>query len=143
MGFAKPSEAPEQSGWSLEDEENIGSLFVIEPKEEKEVETKDYGKKTVVVASVTEIDRENPSKSVTHDDVYIFAGWVKGSVRHLIEDGGMALGELAQDADKGQGKNAAWVLEDYDKEDEEAATAWLNARSQGALGGGKKKKGKK
>lgn len=147
MSFAKPSEAPASDGWKFSTEENIGSLFVFEPKEEKEVDT-DWGERTVIVADVTEIDLENPvDDSETHEDVYIFPAWVQGSIRHAIATGEKVLGRLQQDADKGQGKNAAWVIEDADDEDMEAATAWLNARSRNQLGAGeksdKKKKSKK
>lgn len=147
MSFAKPSEAPASDGWKFSTEENIGSLFVFEPKEEKEVDT-DWGEKTIIVADVTEIDLENPvDDSETHEDVYIFPAWVQGSIRHAIATGEKVLGRLQQDADKGQGRNAAWVIEDADDEDIEAATAWLNARSRSQLGAGgtsdKKKKSKK
>lgn len=147
MSFAKPSEAPASDGWKFSTEENIGSLFVFEPKEEKEVDT-DWGEKTIIVADVTEIDLENPvDDSETHEDVYIFPAWVQGSIRYAIATGEKVLGRLQQDADKGQGKNAAWVIEDADDEDMEAATAWLNARSRNQLGAGeksdKKKKSKK
>lgn len=147
MSFAKPSEAPASSEYKFSVEENIGSLFVIEPKEEKEVDT-EHGEKKVIVSTVTEIDLENPvDDSETHDDVWVFPAWIQGSIRHAIADGGMVLGRLQQDADKGKGRNAAWVLEDPDEEDIEAATAWLNARSRNQLGAGeksdKKKKSKK
>lgn len=145
MSFVKPSEAPASDGWKFSTDENIGSLFVFEPKEEKEVDT-DWGPKKIIVADVTEIDLENPvDGSETHEDVYIFPAWVQGSIRAAIADEGMVLGRLQQDADKGQGRNAAWVIEDADAEDEEAAVAWLNARSRGKLGADKssKKKSKK
>lgn len=141
MGFSKPSEAPADSGWKFSVEENIGSLFVFEPKEEKDVET-NWGDKTIIVADITEIDLENPSESETHPDVYVFPAWVQGSIRHAIADGGMVLGRLQQDAEKGQGKNLAWVIEDPDDEDIEAATAWLNSRSRSQLGASAKDKKK-
>lgn len=143
MSFVKPSDAPEQDGWKFSVEENIGMLFVIEPKEEIEVET-DWGDKKVIVSDITEIDFDNAEDSETHEDVYVFPAWIQGDIRHAMPDG-MVLGRLAQDADKGQGKNAAWVLEDPDEEDIEVATAWLNSRSRAKLGasGSKKKSSKK
>lgn len=143
MSFMKPSEAPAGSDYKFSTEENIGSLFVLEPKEEKEVET-EHGDKKVIVATVTEIDLENPvDNSESHEDVWVFPAWIQGSIRSSIAEGGMVLGRLAQDADKGKGKNAAWVLEDPDEEDIEAATAWLNARSRATLGVDEKKSSKK
>lgn len=147
MSFLKPSDAPAQEGWKLSVEENIGSLFVFEPKGEKEVDT-DHGLKTVVVADVTEIDLDDVSESETHEDVYVFPAWIKGDIRHAIAEGGMVLGRLAQDPDKGKGKNAAWVLTEPDEEDAEAAEAWLKQRNRSKLGldsdsGEKKRKKKK
>lgn len=149
MSFAKPSEAPAGDGWKFSVDENIGSLFVIEPKAEDEMDDKyNVGQtRKYIVADVTEIDIENPVEdSETHDDVWIFPAWIQGAIRHAIADGGMVLGRLAQDPDKGRGKNVAWVLEDPDEEDIEAATAWLNNRSRSKLGadsGSGKKKSKK
>lgn len=144
MGFSKPSEAPADSGWKLSVEENIGSLFVFEPKQETEIEDKfNGGERKIIVADVTEIDLENPSESETHKDVWVFPAWIQGSIRHAISSGEKVLGRLGQDPDKGRGKNVAWVIEDPDEEDMEAAEAWLSNRSRSELGGGTKKKGKK
>lgn len=139
--FVNPSEAPSGGdGWKFSVEENIGSLFVLEPKEEIEIDT-DWGKKKVIVTDVTEIDLDDPEDSETHEEVYIFPAWVQGTIRSSIPDG-MVLGTLGQDADKGQGRNAAWVLEDPDEEEVEAATEWLNSRSKSKLGADTKKKKK-
>lgn len=152
MSFAKPSEAPASDGWKFSVEENIGGLFVIEPKEEGEIENQfGPGMSKYIEADVTEIDLDNVEESETHESVWIFPAWIQGSIRHAIADGGMVLGRLQQDADKGRGNNAAWVLEDADDEDIEAATAWLNQRNRSKLGSasgssddeGKKKKKKK
>lgn len=146
MSFVKPSEAPASDGWKFSVDENIGSLFVLEPKEEKEIEdTFNGGTRKIIEADVTEIDLENPAEdSETHEGVWIFPAWVQGAIRSSIAEGGMVLGRLGQDPDKGRGKNVAWVLEDPDEEDIEAATAWLNARSRSKLGAGTaKKKSKK
>lgn len=139
MSFMKPSEAPSGDGWKFSVEENIGGLFVLEPKEEKEVDT-DWGPKTIIVADITEIDLDNPEESETHEDVYVFPAWIQGDIRSSIKDEGMVLGRLGQDEKKGQGRNAAWVLEDPDEEDEDAATKWLNNRSRSKLGAGSSKK---
>lgn len=144
MVFATPSEAPASDGWKFATEENIGSLFVIEPKSEEEKDNEfGPGMTKYIVADVTEIDEDDPTESETHTDVWIFQKWIQGAIRHLIADGGMALGRLGQDADKGRGKNAAWILEDPDEDDIETATEWLNNRSRTALGGDKKKSKKK
>lgn len=145
-GFTKPSEAPSGvDGWKFSVDENIGSLFVIEPKREGEMDDKyNVGKtRKYIVADVTEIDISNPAKSVTYEDVWIFPAWIQGELRGLIDDGGKLLGRLGQDPDKGRGKNVAWVMEDPDDEDIEAATEWLNGRSRKALGADKKGKRKK
>lgn len=144
--FTKPSEAPSGGDWKFSDEENLGSLFVLEPVGEEQEMANDFGgtgTSKYIPCNVTKIDYDDPANSETHENVYIFPAWIRGVVRGLIADGGMALGTLAQDKSKGKGKNAAWVLEDPDDEDIEAATAWLNARSAGQLGGKKGKKGKK
>lgn len=140
-GFTKPSEAPASDGWKFSVEENIGSLFVFEPLEEKEIEDAfNGGTKKIIEAHVTEIDLENPVKgSETHENVWIFPAWVQGALRSSIAEGEKVLGRLGQDPDKGRGKNIAWVLEDPDEEDEEAAIAWLNSRSRSELSGGSSK----
>lgn len=135
MSFINPSEAPASDGWKFSVEENIGGLFVIEPKEEGEIENQyGPGMSEYIEADITEIDLDNPSDSETHEDVWIFPAWIKGAIRHAIPEG-MVLGRLAQDAEKGRGNNAAWVLEDPDEEDIEAATEWLNGRSRSKLKG--------
>lgn len=149
--FMNPSEAPSGGdGWKFSHEDNVGALFVIEPTEEKEVDDKykPGEKRKIITANITEIDLEDPAEdSETHEDVWVFPAWIQGAIRSSI-GGGMVLGRLGQDAEKGAGKNLAWVLEDADEEDIEAATAWLNARSAGKLSGddekpAKKKKSKK
>lgn len=144
MSFSKPSEAPVGGGYKFSVEENIGALFVIEPKSEDEIDDTFHPGKTrkIIVADVTEIDLDDPTASETHEEVWIFPAWVQGAIRASIPDG-MVLGRLGQDAEKGVGKNVAWVLEDADDEDTEAATAWLNSRSKSKLSGGSEKKRRK
>lgn len=150
--FMKPSEAPAGGdGWKFSVEENIGALFVIEPLEELEIEDKfkPGQMRKVINSNITEIDLEDPENdSETHEEVWVFPAWIMGAIRSSI-GGGMVLGRLEQDSEKGQGKNAAWVIEDPDEEDQEAALKWLNSRNKAKLSGGdseksgKKKKSKK
>lgn len=144
--FAKPSEAPASDGWKFSTEENIGGLFLFWPKEETTIEDKfNGGDRKIIVADVAEIDLENAEASEFHEDVWIFPAWVQGALRSRIDTGEMVLGRLGQDAEKGRGKNVAWVLEDADDEDMEAAQAYVNFRNTpaNASDGETKKKGKK
>lgn len=149
--FMKPSEAPSTDGYKFSTEENIGALFIIWPKAEDEMEnTYQPGKMSqYIISDVAEIDLENVEDTEYHEDVWIFPAWIRGAIRSSIADGGMVLGRLEQDATKGKGKNAAWVLEDPDEEDIEAAQAYLQFRntpktaSEGAGKEKTKKKGKK
>ena len=149
--FIIPSEAPASDGWKFSTDENIGGLFILWPKEEAEMEnTFQPGKMSqYIVADVAEVDLENAEDSEFHEDVWVFPAWIRGALRSSIADGGMVLGRLGQDASKGKGKNVAWVLEDPDAEDIEAAQAYLKYRNTpktASEGEGKaktKKKGKK
>lgn len=147
--FTIPSEAPASDGWKFSVDENIGGLFIIWPKKEDEIEDKfNGGQRKIIVADIAEVDLENVEDSEFHEEVWVFPAWIQGAIRSSISDGGMVLGRLGQDAEKGRGKNVAWVLEDPDAEDIEAAQAYLKFRNtpktasegEGAV---KKKKGKK
>lgn len=127
-GFGKPSEAPAGGEtWRLENEENIGKLFLITPLRVKN-DAKDYeGNDTeVIVCDVVELNEKKPEKSEEHTGVWAWGGWVKGSLRGFVNSQ-MVLARLGQDSSKGKGKNAAWVLEDATKADEKIARAYLEA----------------
>ena len=146
--FMKPSEASASDGWKFSVEENIGGLFLFYPKEETSIEDKfNGGERKIIVADIVEIDLENAEDSELHEDVWVFPAWIQGALRSSIADKGMVLGRLGQDAEKDRGKNVAWVLEDPDEEDVEAATAYLDTlggMKTASEGSGKtKKKGKK
>lgn len=118
--FAKPSEAPATGGdsWQLTTEDNLGDLFLITPLREIEVDDK-FSKqpgavKQVIVCDIVHINEKKPAKSELHEDVYIFAGWIKGSLRGYIGER-QVLGRLAQGKeDRG---NLPWILEDADDDD--------------------------
>jgi hypothetical protein len=68
----------------------------------------------VIVCDIVHINEKKPAKSELHEDVYIFAGWIKGSLRGYIGER-QVLGRLAQGApDRG---NLPWILEDADDDD--------------------------
>jgi hypothetical protein len=125
--FAKPSDAPAGGdGWKLEDDDNVGKLFLISPLRTHTVNTKEYGDSEVVVADIIELNEKKIEKSVEHADSYIFGGWTKGAVRGFIGER-RVLGRLDKDKSKGRGgKNSyAWVLEDADADDVKVAKAYL------------------
>lgn len=127
--FAKPSEAPAGGeGWKLESDENDGELLLFTPLREIEVETKKYGEKKVIVADVVKINTKKPEKSEEHEEVYVWAAWVQGSLRASIGDM-QVLGRLDQEADKSAGKGYVWKLQDADDDDVAAAEAYLDSLS--------------
>lgn len=124
-GFAKPSDAPAGGdSWRLETEEHLGDLFLITPLSEKTVKGFEDADTQVIVASVVHINEKKPEKSEEHEEVWIWARWIQGSLRGYIGEQ-QVLGRLAQDKSKAKGKNAAWVLEDADDDDVEVATTYL------------------
>lgn len=127
-GFAKPSEAPASGGdgFKLEDDDNVGKLFLITPLRTSSITTKEYGESEVIVCDIVELNEKKPEKSVEHSDAYLFGGWTKGAVRGFIGER-KVLARLDKDKSKGRGgKNSyAWVLEDADDDDVKVATAYL------------------
>lgn len=116
--FGKPSEAPAGGdGFRLEDEENLGKLFLIAPLLVKDDAVGFENKiQEVIVADVVVINEKNPAKSVEHRGVWIWGGWTKGALRGFVNKRRVPA-RLGQDKSKGRGKNAAWVLEDAGEKD--------------------------
>lgn len=145
--FARPSDAPASGdAWTFEHEDNVGKLFLIRPLREQDFTSELYGTSKIVVADIVELDEKKPGKSVEHEEVYVFGGWTKGSLRGYIPEGKRVLARLAQDQAKSKSKNPAWVLEDATKADAEVARAYIAAVVNGAvseLAGSKKDKGEK
>lgn len=141
--FAKPSDAPATGGdgWSFEDKENVGGLFLITPLREDTVETKKYGTAEIVVCDIVELNEKKPAKSTLHTNVYVFGGWTKGALRGYIGER-KVLGRLGQDAAKSKSSNPAWVLEDADDDDIEVAKAYLASVDPFSQGGADKGKAK-
>lgn len=131
--FAKPSDAPAGGdGWSLTDGDkpksgqNDGSLFLITPLREKDVEVT-RGKKTetvtVIVADIVELNEKKPEKSVEHEGVFVWAKWVQGALRGYIGEK-RVLGRLVKTEDSGSAVGYIWKLEDADDDDLEVARAY-------------------
>ena len=139
--FAKPSDAPNTGGdgWRFEVEDNIGSLFLINPLREEDFVSEEYGASKIIVADIVEIHEKKPEKSEVHEEVFVFDGWTKGSLRGYIGDR-KVLARLGQ-GDKVGKKSAPWILEDADDDDIAMARAYM--AQVDPLGTGKtKKKGK-
>lgn len=128
--FAKPSEAPAGGdGWKITSDENRGALLLITPLRLDKVETKDWGEKEVVVADVVVLDEKKPAKSVEHEEVFIFSGYLKGALRGYIGER-RVLGRLQNTEDTSKKKdksNYYWELEDADDDDIAVARAYLEA----------------
>ena len=123
--FARPSDAPSGGdGWRLETEDHIGDLFLITPLREQTVKGFEDADTNVIVASIVHLDEKKPAKSEEHEEVFVWARWIQGSLRGYIGTQ-RVLGRLAQDKSKAKGKNAAWVLEDADDDDIETARDYL------------------
>lgn len=124
--FAKPSEAPSTGGdgWKFETDDNVGSLFLITPLRTQTVATEKYGDAEVVVCDIVGINEKKPARSELHEEVFVFGSWTKGALRGYIGER-KVLGRLGQDAFKSKSKTPAWVLEDADDDDIEAARAYL------------------
>lgn len=124
-GFAKPSEAPAGGdGYRLETDEHLGDLFLITPLREQTVKGFEDADTNVIVANIVHLNEKKPEKSEEHDEVWIWAKWIQGSLRGYIGEQ-RVLGRLAQDKSKAKGKNAAWVLEDADADDVEVAREYM------------------
>ena len=139
--FGKPSDAPAGGdGWKFSVEDNLGKLFLITPLRTETTKGFEEGTETeVIVADIVELNEKKPEKSEEHENVFIFPKWIQGSLRGYIGEK-RVLGRLDQDASKGRGKNAAWVLEDADDDDVAIARAYLASVDPFAQKGGKEKK---
>lgn len=128
--FAKPSDAPSGGdGWKITSDENRGALLLITPLRLDKVETKEWGEKEVVVADVVVLDEKKPAKSVEHEEVFIFSGYLKGALRGYIGER-RVLGRLQNTEDTSKKKdkgNYYWELEDADDDDIAVARAYLEA----------------
>lgn len=142
--FAKPSDAPATGGdgFKAESEDNVGKLLLITPLRVDEVIGFENKTTEVVVADVVVINEKKPEKSEEHTGVYFFGGWTKGALRGYVAER-RVLARLDQDAAKGRGKNAAWVLEDADADDIELAKAYLASVDPFAQKGAEKTASKK
>lgn len=142
--FAKPSDAPAGDGnrWPV-NKGNLGKLMLITPLREQTVANSlgDKGDtKQQIVADVVIFDEKKPAKSVVIEGAEMEGGWILGSLRGYIGER-KVLGRLGQDAAKGKGDRAAWVLEDASAADVKFATEYLATVDPFAQGG--KTKGKK
>lgn len=137
--FAKPSDAPSGGdGWKITSDETRGALLLITPLRLDKAETKEWGEKEVVVADVVVLNEKKPAKSVEHEEVYIFSGYLKGALRGYIGER-RVLGRLqnTEDTTKKKDKgNFYWELEDADADDVAVARAYLEALND-PFGGGK------
>lgn len=148
--FAKPSDAPASGdGWKITSDETRGALMLITPLRLDKADTKEWGEKEVVVADVVVLNEKKPAKSVEHEEVFIFSGYLKGALRGYIGER-RVLGRLqnTEDTTKKKDKgNFYWELEDADADDVAVARAYLEALNDpfGGKGGDEKpeKKGKK
>jgi hypothetical protein len=136
--FARPSDAPASGGdgWRFESDDNVGELFLITPLRVDSVTTEKYGDAEVIVCDVVHLNEKKPEKSEEHEEVFVFGGWTKGSLRGYVGDR-KVLARLGQDAAKSKSKTPAWVLEDADADDIEVAKAYLAAADPFAQKGGK------
>lgn len=126
--FAKPSEAPAGDGnkWPV-NKGNLGKLMLVTPLREQTVANKlgDKGDtKQQIICDVVIINEKKPEKSELIEDAEMEGGWILGALRGYIGEE-RVLGRLGQDAAKGKGDRAAWVLEDADDDDYAAAQAYV------------------
>lgn len=140
--FAKPSEAPSGEGWNFT-EEAVGRLVLMTPLREDKTDTA-YGEKPIIVCDVVVINEKKPEKSEVHDDVYIFGGYLRGSLRGFIGER-RVLGRLVQGEPKKKGENAPWLLEDATEAEVALAQQYLASVAAAVANelGGKSKKAKK
>ena len=124
-GFAKPSEAKGGGdGWNLT-EEAEGRLLIITPIREDEATTEAYGVKPIIVANVVVIDEKKPGKSEEHVDVWIFGGYLRGSLRDYVGKS-MVAGRLVLGTEKVKG-NYPWLFEDATPAEEDLCQAYLDS----------------
>ena len=124
-GFAKPSDAPAAGdGWNLT-EEAEGRLLMFTPLREQQVDTTDYGTKPVIVADVVVLNEKKPTKSETHDEVFVWGGYLRGALRGFIGER-RVLGRLVRGTKKERG-NFPWLLEDATEEETALAVAYLES----------------
>ena len=124
-GFAKPSEAPVTGeGWNMT-EEAEGELLLLTPLREEDVDTADYGIKKVIVANVVVINLKKPEKSEEHTEVFVWGGYLKGSLRGFIGERRVAA-RLVRGEKKERG-NFPWLFEDPSEADYAACTAYLES----------------
>jgi hypothetical protein len=121
-GFAKPSEGGGDN-WKIGTDENVGKLFLFTPLREEQVKTEAYGEKPAIISDVVEINIDDPGESEEHSEVYIFQGYLRGSLKSFIGQR-KVLGRLAKKKDAKYG-TPSWQLEDASGVDIEAATAYL------------------
>lgn len=148
--FAKPSEASGGDSWSLTDGDeaksgkNDGELMLITPLRKDEVSVT-RGKKTedveVIVADVVHLNRKKPEKSEEHENVYIWAKWIQGSLRSYIGKE-MVLGTVVKTPDAASATGYVWKLQDADSDDVTAAEAYLASLSPFKGNGEKRDKAK-
>jgi hypothetical protein len=135
--FAKPSEAEGGGdGWNMT-EEAEGRLLLITPLRQIEAETKDYGAKPVIVATVVVIDEKKPAKSELHEEVYIWGGYLRGALKSFIGER-RVLARLVRGTKKERG-NYPWLFEDADDDEVESARAYLATVDPFDVPGGKGK----
>lgn len=137
IGIPSEVETGGGDGWNLTDEAE-GELCLFSPMREDEVETKDYGMKPVIVSNVAVINMKKPADSEFHEEVYVFAGYLRGALRSSIGTG-LVLGRLVKGDTKEKG-NYPWKLEDPTAKEIVAAQDYLAANDPFA--GVKKKSGK-
>jgi hypothetical protein len=124
--FAKPSEAPAGGeGWQFATEDNLGDLFLITPLRIDEIDDKfkPGERKEIIVADVVALNTKKPEKSEEHENVWIFQGYLKGSLRGYVGTR-RVLGRLGKGETKDRG-NYPWILEDADADDVKVAKAYL------------------
>lgn len=138
--FAKPSDAPagDSNRWPV-NKGNLGKLMLITPLREQTVANKlgDKGEtKQQIISDVVILNEKKPEKSELIEGAEMEGGWILGSLRGYIGER-KVLGRLAQDAAKGKGDRAAWVLEDADDDDIAVAKAYLASVDPFDTSGGK------
>jgi hypothetical protein len=124
LGFAKPSEASggDIDDWKLTKPEHIGKLFLFTPLREEKVATKAYGEKPAIIADVVLINEKDPAESEAHNDIYIFSGYLRGSLKSFVGKR-QVLGRLAQREDA-KYKTPSWQLDDASQSDIDLAHAY-------------------
>lgn len=122
--FAKPSEAPAGGdGWNLT-EEAEDRLILFTPLREESVETQNFGAKPVIVCDVVVIDEKKPAKSEVHEEVFVFGGFLRGSLKGFIGER-KVLGRLYKGEVQKKGQNAPWMLADATEEEIGKAREYL------------------